>query len=654
MEPHYRPRQQASASSSESKELDHDSYVPTRLSLRGMLKNESRLDGTMQQSRNNLEAEVYAADDDGLSALCRRADKERREGQLFKAIDTYIQVIRTQLKSNQLRKSSPSRRALSRILVYVFLETDSPISGGGRWWSSDALKIKHTLANSILKMPLWPLSLGAVDALQTLADYIVKWYAPEALDCAALLYERILSHIDGEPSSFYDNRRSHVVKELAKIYVEKLSTPGESTDTISSAKHAIIRQGRREIEKCSIHERVRFSQHLGALYVHNTGKDPRCSSREGEEMLRHIHGMQVQLYGRADCRSIKTVGILSQYYVEQGGRDIEAAQLIENALKTIDQHPLSYGDSEYEKGDEDENKGTWNCKEYEKGEKDRNMGYWSYKEDKDKRYWSSEEDEKGEGARNRGYWSDEDSVTAPGMDDGEEGTESEDDVDDGSEDEEKDDMDDDDDVENAGDERKRREIEEREKSVVLKGTRVTSQDYEFQSILHSGTLQARLMSLLAPPMCVWQDSRLYLSDIAAIQFRRVAITDTLENYPVRVTRLRSGEVDVEVSIVAHARSMNEKIMRGRISEVIRSVQESNFYRLLRSGAAAHHFAKRPETTPEPELRNNANRRTDSGVKDETGDLQPNLATSDTDHVFWAFPRDLNAATGEKQVHEVKF
>ncbi|KAI8943988.1 hypothetical protein F4801DRAFT_298152 [Xylaria longipes] len=420
-------------------------------------------------------------------------------------------------------------------------------------------------------MPQSPLSSVTVDALQTLAEYIVKWYAPEALSCAALLYERLLSQLDGEFSFSCDKRRPHFVKELAKIYVE-LSTRGRSAAPISSAKHAIIREGRREIEKCSISERMQFYQHLGALYVQNAGKDPQCSGREGEEILRRIHEVQKQLFGRADYRSVKTVDILSQYYVEQGGRDIEAAQLIEDALKAIDRPAPRYADSE---------------------------------------------DEEGEENKNRGYGSDEDSV-----------------------------------AEGAGDERKRRAIEEWEESVALEDTWVTSHDYVFQNILRRDTLQARWMSLLAPPNRVWQDSRLYLSDIAKIRFQRVTITDRLENYPVRVTRLRNGEVDVQVPIIAHPLSTNDKDMSMRVSEVINSVRGSEFYELLRSGASLDHFAvQRPETTLERQVNNDMNRMPNSGVRDETSDLQPNLATSDIDHVFWVFSRDLNAATAQEQVRE---
>ncbi|KAI3338805.1 hypothetical protein F4824DRAFT_458846 [Ustulina deusta] len=569
------------AASGESQELDHGGYAPTRLPewLEEMLKKESRLDVTIQQSSSTPQTEVSTADDDESSALCRRADEEWRQGQLFKAIDTYVHVIRIQLKSHQLRKSSPSRQALSRIcqiLIQVFPEIYPPLFGVREWWFSNALEIEFTLANFVSKIPQSPLSSVTVDALQTLAEYIVKWYAPEALSCAALLYERILSQLDGEFSFSRNKRRSHCVKELAKIYVE-LSTRGESAEPISSAKHAIIREGRREIEKCSISERMQFYQHLGALYVQNAGKDPQCSGREGEEILRRIHEVQKQLFGRADYRSVKTVDILSRYYVEQGGRDIEAAQLIEDALKATDRPTPRYGDSE---------------------------------------------DEAGEENKNRGYWSDEDSVV--GLDVG---------------------------VEGAGDERKRRAIREWERSIVRKDTWVTSHDFVFQRILWHGTLQARLMTLLAPPNCVWQDSRLYLSDIAKIQFRRVAITDTLENYPIRVTRLKNGEVDVQAPIIAHPLSTNDKDMSMRVSEMINSVRESNFYELLRSGAGLDHFAvQRPETTLECQVDHNLNVIPNSGVRDKTSDLQPNLATSDIDHVFWVFSRGLNAATTQEQVY----
>ncbi|KAI0856626.1 hypothetical protein F4860DRAFT_492195 [Xylaria cubensis] len=436
-----------SITAASGKNQEFRDYTPTRLPewLKQILKKESQLDVTIQQSSRTHKAEVSTADDDQSPALCKRADEEQRQGQLFKAIDTYVQVIRIQLKSHQLHQSSPSRRALSqicKILIQVFLEVHPPMFQVRGWWLSDTLEIRQTLAVSISKMPQWPLSLATVDALQTLAEYIMKWYAPEALSCAALLYQRILSQLDNEFSFSRDKRRPYIVKELAKIYVEQLSTRAGLTKAISSAQHAIIQEGRQEIEKCSISEGMQFYQHLGALYVQRAGEDSQCSGREGEEMLHRIYEMQRQLFGRTDYRTVKTVDILSRYYVKQGGKDVEAAELIEDVLKAKNRLTPRYEDRE-----------------------DQKQGDYS---------------------------------------DGEE-------VDD-----------EDDDVEEAGDERKRRAIEECEESLVLRDTRATDHNYMFRNLLlPSATLQARLMSLLAPPMCVWQDSRLYLSDIAEIRFQRI-------------------------------------------------------------------------------------------------------------------------------------
>lgn len=168
------------------------------------------------------------------------------------------------------------------------------------------------------------------------------------------------------------------------------------------------------------------------------------------------------------------------------------------------------------------------------------------------------------------------------------------------------------------------------------------------------------MSLLAPEKCVWEDSRLYLRDITNIRLQRVKITDTLENYPVRVTRLKNGEVDVQVPIIAHPHSANDEAMTERVSEVICSVRASNFYQLLRSGTTADHLAmQHPMITG---LRNYITSRLrtyitsllrTSGLWDETSDIQLDLARSDIEHVFWVFPRDLNSAAAVDQVHEVK-
>ncbi|KAI0974385.1 hypothetical protein F4678DRAFT_458351 [Xylaria arbuscula] len=555
--------------SDKTRELDPSSRrLPTW--LKEMLEKEFHPDITITQRNSTPEAEVATGDDDESSALCKRASKEQQQGQLFKAIDTYVQVIRIQLGSHELRASSPSRQAMSQIceiLIQVFPRICRPSYSVWGWWLSDTLEMRWTLTDSVSKMPQWPLSSGAIDAFQILADYIVKWYAPDALSCAALLYERILTQLDGEFSFSRDTRRAHVVKELAKVYVEELSMPYKSGEDVSLTKHTIIGEGRRQIEKCDIFEQIQFYQNLGALYVRKAGKDPQCDGIEGEKILQRIYNMQKQLFGHADYRCVRTVDILSQYYVEQGGRDIEAAQLIEDVFMSGDQPPPEDGDSEA--GDDDE------------------------VEDRDEIKH----------------------------------------------------------VEVAGGERKRKAIEKWKESVILKDTRVTSLDYEFQDILRSQTLQARLMSLLAPPTCAWQDSRLYLSDINEIQFRRVTITDTLENYPVRVTRLSNGEVDVQVPIAAHLFT-NDKDMSTRVSEAIGFVRASHFYELLRSDAAADHFAAQWRgTIPEWQANNNTNWTTNSGVRNWTNDIQPDLATSDVDQVFWVFPRDLKTAEVGEQAHE---
>ncbi|KAI1273448.1 hypothetical protein F5Y07DRAFT_376441 [Xylaria sp. FL0933] len=667
--------QSMDADSSENQELDGH-YDPMRLLeyLKEMRK-ESRLDVTIQPNSSAQEGDVSASDDDESLALYRHAKEEQRQGQLFKAFHIYVQVIRIQLKSHQLRWSSPSRKALRqicKILIQLFPEI-GPLSYRARgWWSSDTIAISYTLNDSVFKMPS---NLATVEVLQTLADYIMKWYTPESLDCAARLYERILSQLDRQISFSYDKRRPYIVKELAKIYVERLSASSSWPEDISSAQHTIIREGRLEIEKCSISERMQFYQHLGALYVQRGGKDPQCSGREGEEILQRIYKIQKQLFGCADYRSVKTADILSRYYAEQGGKDVEAAQLIADVLKA-DRPTPRYEDPDREVVKKLRNermqrriKESVNARNLEdlsryyakqRGGSDAEIVQLiedvhradqliARYDDSDEeginktqyeRMWraikESENARAGQGDRDpRIAQLVADVLKAdrptPRYDDSDK-----------------------EDVEEAGDERRRRAIEEGERSLSLTDTRSTDHKYLFWRLILSDRLQGRLMSLLAPENCVWEDSRLYLSDITKIRFQRVKITDTLENYPVRVTRVGNGEVDVQAPIIAHPSSANDEAMTARISKVICSVRESDFYELLRSGATADHFAvQRPMTTSGHQTNDTTRCVRTSDFWDETSNIQPDLTRSDIQHVFWVFPRDLNSVAADDQVHGIK-
>ncbi|KAI0859730.1 hypothetical protein F4860DRAFT_238895 [Xylaria cubensis] len=94
------------------------------------------------------------------------------------------------------------------------------------------------------------------------------------------------------------------------------------------------------------------------------------------------------------------------------------------------------------------------------------------------------------------------------------------------------------------------------------------------------------------------------------------------------------------------------MMTTRVPEITRSVRESNFYELLRSGATMEHFAaRRPKTTREHQVNYSTNQVTHSSCRNETSDLQPDLARSDVDHIFWVFPRELTAAASGEQIQE---
>lgn len=500
-------------------------------------------------------------------------------------MDTYVEVIQIQLKHDAPRESSPSRQALREIMDMLAQKFDGDCMSYTVpwWWLTDALAIQQTLASSVAKMPPGPLCPGeiTVNMLQTLAEYIAKWYAAYALNCAAILYERILAEIDGGASSSSpDPSRAYVVRELAKAYVEVLGSKeyDGSIPAISSAKHSVIQGGLREIEKCGVFERLEFYQNLGALYVRYAAIDSRYSSREGERVLRNVYETQKQLFGLANYRCVRTVDILSRHYVKQGFRDVEAAQLIQDALQAVGFLPSRLG----------------------------------YKRGKDQAHQGNEGDE--------------------------------------------------DDEEDAEDVKKREAVEKWEVSVALEDTRATSDDIDFPLILSSGSLQARLMSLLAPSGWAWQDSRFYLCDMIGIRFRRVTITDVLENYPVRLTRLRNGLVDVQVPITKHLFSASDTMMSTGVSEVMRSVRESHFYQqLLRVGAAADQLPAQPEITlgsfeDDGDVDSLESEASDSSCEtsssrsnvDETSCQGLDLTAMNTDYVLWVFPRDLGPpASGRK-------
>ncbi|KAI1350285.1 hypothetical protein F5Y01DRAFT_159062 [Xylaria sp. FL0043] len=667
--------QSMDANSSENQELDGH-YDPMRLLeyLKEMRK-ESRFEVTIQQNSSAQEGEVSASDDNESLALYRRAKEEQRQGQLFKAFDIYVQVIRIQLKSHQLRWLSPSRKALRRIckiLIQLFPEIGPLSYEVGGWWTSDTLVISRTLKDSVFKMPS---NIATVEVLQTLADYIMKWYTPESLSCAARLYERILSQLGCEISFSYDKRRPYIVKELAKIYVEWLSASSSWAEDISSAQHAIIREGRLEIEKCSISERMQFYQHLGALYVQRGGKDPQCSGREGEEILQRIYKIQKQLFGCADYRSVKTADILSRYYAEQGGKDAEAAQLIADVLKA-DRPTPRYEDRDREIAEKLRYeriqrmiKESENARNLEilssyyaerRGGRDAEIVELIEDVHRADRLIARYDDSDEEGINKTQYermWraiKESENARAEQRDRDPRIAQVVADVLKADRPTPRYEDSDKEDVEEAGDERKRRAIEEGEHSLSPTDTRSTDHKYLFWGLIMSGGLQGRLMSLLAPENCVWEDSRLYLSDITKVRFQRVKITDTLENYPVRVTRAENGEVDVQAPIIAHPSWANDEAMIARVSEVICSVRESDFYELLRSGATADHFAvQRPMTTGGHQTNDTARCVKTSDFWDETSDIQPDLTKSDIEHVFWVFPRDLNSVAADDQAHGVK-
>ncbi|KXH56613.1 hypothetical protein CNYM01_10716 [Colletotrichum nymphaeae SA-01] len=285
--------------------------------------------------------------------------EEQGSDPLFEAIAPSIQIIRLQLAKHKLRESSPSRAALEKIYVILrqrFHKLRGPSYEVSWWWLQDAMYMSSTLRDAVRRIQR-PLSSTDIDALQTLGDYVVKWYSPDGLGAAATIYCRILIQIDSRPSYLQDERRPHVVKELAKAYVD----PALSRERFEG-QHSIILQGLSEIRKGDHYDIVQFYHHLGAWYLHEDGKSMELKSRVnlGEEILRRTHEMQVQLFGAEDYRPVKTVDILSKYYIQEA-REVEAASLLESVLRphkisgnALIDAPVGSGDKRDNFGDDED------------------------------------------------------------------------------------------------------------------------------------------------------------------------------------------------------------------------------------------------------------------------------------------------------------
>lgn len=515
-----------------------------------------------QNHRIDLTAENNSGTPEGVdeSALLIHAGEERIQGRLLEAIDTYIQVIRLQLQRHDLGESSPSREAFERIFEILGYNPE-PMWTSSDWWFNDILNMTAGPLPYVVSGTQWALTSGTIDMFQTLADYIAKWYAPSGLKCAEVLYRRILVEFYGQSSTLEDKRRAHVVKELAKIYVEVPSDFEWSPATTS-----IVQQGLQEVKRRSgDDELMQFYQGLGALYVSKGPEDASFDARYGEEILQRLYEIQKPVFGNSNYRTIKTVDILSCYY-QREGREVQAASLIECTLRN--------GDTTAES----------DCCLLQRLE--RQLG----------KQW--------EGGSGSTF------------------------------------------VEGAGDERKREAIKKAMALKKVEDTTAATSDGCFSRIHERMSLQSRLMSLLAPPWRVWEDSRLYLNDIAKIRFQPAPIA-ALEDYPVRVV-LRNSEVSVHISPAARSLSSTSEDNK-RVSELGKWVQESRFCQILKTAddgwkAIDENESSKPRCSEWEPIFEDSNA--------EENDMKPDMTAWDTDYVFWIFPRDLAAI--EKQSMRWKY
>ncbi|KAG7066436.1 hypothetical protein JMJ76_0000297 [Colletotrichum scovillei] len=475
------------------------------------------------------------------------ASEEQGSDPLFEAIAPSIQIIRLQLKRHRLRESSLSRAALQKINVIFrqhFDELREPSHRASWWWFQDAEYMSSTLRDAIGRIQS-PFSSTAIDALRTLGDYVVKWYSPDGLGAAVTIYSRILTQIDSQPSYLQDERRPHIVKELAKLYID----PTLSRERCAG-QHPIILQGLSEVRKGDYNDVVQFYQNLGEWYLHEGGKSMELQSRVnlGEEILRRTHEIQAQLFGENDYRSVKTVDILSKHYTRTG-REVEAASLLETILRSqkASKKPLNYASV-----------GT--------GDKCENI--------------NDDEDEGG----------------------GE--------------------------FEGAGDERKRRALEEWKDS--------------------TNSFHDTLRSLIAPPSFAWKDSQLYLCDIDNIHWQKVVLTETLENYPICMV-VKNCKVKIRVPIATILENGEES---AQVAALIKSVEESHFCKLLKSGAAdTDHQTGHNNASDLPDTCASRYQRSRRWIpRVVPRGIKPDLTSPDVENRLWVFPRELVASKWQTPQH----
>ncbi|KAI1462161.1 hypothetical protein F4805DRAFT_475325 [Annulohypoxylon moriforme] len=140
-------------------------------------------------------------------------------------------------------------------------------------------------------------------------------------------------------------------------------------------------------------------------------------------------------------------------------------------------------------------------------------------------------------------------------------------------------------VKGAGDDSKQEVIEEWERLTAVEDTRAETTESDFGRLYSKNNLQSRLMSSLAPRWHVWEDSRLYLDNIAEIRFQSRAISDRFENYPVRVV-LRNGEVSVHITTTDHSFSSTDE-EKMCLANIVSSVQNSAFCQFLVAAGSAN-------------------------------------------------------------------
>lgn len=181
--------------------------------------------------------------------------------------------------------------------------------------------------------------------------------------------------------------------------------------------------------------------------------------------------------------------------------------------------------------------------------------------------------------------------------------------------------------EGAGDERKRQALKEWKDSL----------DWS----KYTNSFHAKLRSLVAPPSFAWKDSQLYLCDIDNIHWQKVVLTETLENYPICMV-VRNCKVKLRVPIATILENGEES---AQVAALIKSVEESHFCKLLKSGAAAtdHELAHNNASDLPGTYASSYLQRLGSRSRVVPQGTKPDLTSPDVENRLWVFPRELVAS-----------